>query len=81
MLTQEQQSERVAELKHLLGNLNRIENLVQAKGKTLTTFLQSYLAGWSDGKGEPVDPIIYIAMLRGGDPRKEIENGIKLITA
>jgi hypothetical protein len=74
------QTERAAELQKVLDGLNFFANNSGYKGKAITAGMAAYVAGYVEGKGGTPDPILYYSVARGGDPRKEIENGIKLIS-
>jgi len=78
-MTLKQQQARELFIKEVLGQLNEVDKSIDAKGKALAKCLQCYLTGWITGKGGTPDPILYIAVMRGGDPRPEIEDGLKVI--
>lgn len=79
-MTPEKQAERAVKLSDLLKKLDDlVNNPGDLKGKVLIASLRGYVSGYSD-RDETPDPILYFAILRGGDPREEIRKGIELIT-
>lgn len=81
MTLQEQQAREIL-IKDVLAKLNGLEETFRGspiKGKQVARSIQCYLVGWIDGKGGTPDPILYIAVIRGGDPRPEIESGLDII--
>lgn len=80
MTLQEQQA-RETQIKSVLANLNGLNDNLQGTTtkKAMTLAIQSYLCGWMDAKGGTPDPILYFAVMRGGDPRPEIEKGLDII--
>lgn len=72
------QKKRVKEFNSLMEELNNLEKRGVLKGKTLVNCMNAFLCGYMFSKKTP-DPVLYYAVIRGGDPRPEIEKGIKLI--
>jgi len=74
-MTHEEQTARMRKLSALMGHLNQVPDIMDVKGKQAINVIRAFAFGFMAADDKP-DTIIYIALMRGGDPRPDIQSSI-----